>query len=283
MTARRRRISRYAVAFLAGVVVAGVVSVALGASPLFVTSNSDGTQIYSARPTGVGLPLVGATGTQGAGEYSSALKSYHDSGAYGEDLKTVDDQARTYLGKRVRKLRKAAKKRCRRAHHRGASGAALERACTKPRPALVLDIDETSLSNYANLSATNFSGATGALAIGVIAGNEPVIRPTLDLFNFARSQGVFLFFITGRPSDIPLVATQTQANLLSAGYSNWKGLEMKPSSEKTLAFKSGKRAEIESSGFHIVANVGDQESDLEGGHADRAFKLPNPFYFIGDS
>jgi len=30
-----------------------------------------------------------------------------------------------------------------------------------------------------------------------------------------------------------------------------------------------------------VVNMGDQESDLTGGHADRAFKLPNPFYFIG--
>jgi hypothetical protein len=31
-----------------------------------------------------------------------------------------------------------------------------------------------------------------------------------------------------------------------------------------------------------VVNLGDQESDLDGGHAERAFKLPNPFYFISD-
>jgi hypothetical protein len=35
-------------------------------------------------------------------------------------------------------------------------------------------------------------------------------------------------------------------------------------------------------GYDIVVNAGDQESDLEGGHADRAFKLPNPFYFVSD-
>jgi len=29
-----------------------------------------------------------------------------------------------------------------------------------------------------------------------------------------------------------------------------------------------------------VANVGDQLSDLAGGHAGRDFKLPNPFYHI---
>lgn len=32
--------------------------------------------------------------------------------------------------------------------------------------------------------------------------------------------------------------------------------------------------------YHIVANVGDQQSDLTGGYADQDFKVPNPFYFI---
>jgi hypothetical protein len=29
-----------------------------------------------------------------------------------------------------------------------------------------------------------------------------------------------------------------------------------------------------------VLNMGDQLSDLEGGYAERTFKLPNPFYWI---
>jgi HAD superfamily, subfamily IIIB (Acid phosphatase) len=33
-------------------------------------------------------------------------------------------------------------------------------------------------------------------------------------------------------------------------------------------------------GYDIVANFGDQFSDLEGGHADRTFKMPNPNYFL---
>ena len=37
---------------------------------------------------------------------------------------------------------------------------------------------------------------------------------------------------------------------------------------------------IESQGYDIVANVGDQLSDLEGGFADRTFKLPNPMCFL---
>ena len=40
------------------------------------------------------------------------------------------------------------------------------------------------------------------------------------------------------------------------------------------------RGSRRSSGFTILVNVGDQDSDLAGGHARRAFKLPNPMYFI---
>ena len=29
-----------------------------------------------------------------------------------------------------------------------------------------------------------------------------------------------------------------------------------------------------------MANVGDQFSDLEGGFSDRAFKMPNPMYYL---
>jgi hypothetical protein len=45
-------------------------------------------------------------------------------------------------------------------------------------------------------------------------------------------------------------------------------------------FKAPKRREIEAQGYEIVLNMGDQESDLEGGYAERTFKLPNPFYWI---
>jgi HAD superfamily, subfamily IIIB (Acid phosphatase) len=30
----------------------------------------------------------------------------------------------------------------------------------------------------------------------------------------------------------------------------------------------------------VVVNIGDQDSDLDGGAAKRAFKLPNPMYYI---
>lgn len=46
-------------------------------------------------------------------------------------------------------------------------------------------------------------------------------------------------------------------------------------------FKTAAREKIENGGVYtIIANVGDQDSDLAGGHAERTFKVPNPFYFI---
>jgi predicted secreted acid phosphatase len=48
----------------------------------------------------------------------------------------------------------------------------------------------------------------------------------------------------------------------------------------TIQYKSGTRAYIESQGYDIVANFGDQFSDLLGGFGDKTFKMPNPNYYL---
>ena len=48
----------------------------------------------------------------------------------------------------------------------------------------------------------------------------------------------------------------------------------------TIQYKSGTRAYIESQGYDIVADIGDQFSDLEGNYADKVFKMPNPNYYL---
>jgi predicted secreted acid phosphatase len=144
--------------------------------------------------------------------------------------------------------------------------------------AIVLDIDETSLSNYSAINADNFT-------FGVNSQGEAVnkigvaIKPTLDLFNAAKKAGVAVFFITGRGE---AVRQPTTENLQEQGFSGWEGLTLKPAGTTltTVAYKSAARATIEQQGYRIIANVGDQYSDLAGGHEDKAFKLPNPFYFL---
>ena len=48
----------------------------------------------------------------------------------------------------------------------------------------------------------------------------------------------------------------------------------------TDEYKSATRQYIESLGYDIVANFGDQYSDFNGGFEDKTFKLPNPSYFL---
>ena len=108
-----------------------------------------------------------------------------------------------------------------------------------------------------------------------------VIPPALDFFNAAIAKNVAVFFITGRTD------SQRQAtlwNLDRAGFQGWAGLRTRPDNDHNksiVPFKSGERKNIEeNSGYKIIANVGDQESDIDGGHTECGFKLPNPFYFI---
>ncbi len=229
----------------------------------------------SIRPTGVGLPQIGEQATVGASDLASSLRSYHDGGQYESDLRAVDSQAQTFMLRQAKALRQKRKRQCSRKGGKKKSRAAA--SCKPPKLAIVLDIDETSLSNYTQLELNNFGNASGALAVAAIGGNSPAIAPTLDLYRRARAAGISVFAITGRPT---LVETQTRQNLNNAGYTDLAGIFFKPASDAVIPFKSGERAALEAQGYRIVANVGDQESDLAGGHADRSFKLPNPFYFI---
>jgi len=202
------------------------------------------------RPTGVGLPDIGATSTVGASELASALVKYHDSGEYESDLTSVDAAAQSYLGA-----------------HLGSG-----------KPAIVLDIDETSLSNYVGLLASGFT-AEGTV-ITAVSASGTAIAPTLALYHDAIAHHVAVFFITGRP---PQIQEITETNLRNVGYDEgWNAAYFKPTEADTEQFKSSTREAIKKSGYRIVVNVGDQQSDLDGGFAQQDFKLPNPFYFIPD-
>jgi hypothetical protein len=108
---------------------------------------------------------------------------------------------------------------------------------------------------------------------------DPPLAPILDLYRESQRLGVKVFFVTGRRTAL---AERTRATLAAAGYVNPDGFYFRPESdrERSLApFKTGARREIARQGFQIIANLGDQASDLAGGYAERAFKIPNPFYY----
>ena len=134
----------------------------------------------------------------------------------------------------------------------------------------------------ANIVGRKPTAPCGALAWDRLEA-APAIEPTLALFKSAKALGLTVFFITGRHECERDVTAQ---NLMKAGYVGWdpKYLLMEPDTMHVASaadFKAPERKWIEDKlGYTIVANVGDQWSDLAGGHAERGFKLPNPFYHI---
>jgi len=105
----------------------------------------------------------------------------------------------------------------------------------------------------------------------------------LELYNFAKSKGIALFFITGRPEKQRQL---TIDNLREVGYEGWTDLILQPDTvpgENRMparTFKPRNRQAIEKRGYRIVLSIGDQASDLAGCCAERVFKLPNPFFLV---
>jgi predicted secreted acid phosphatase len=125
------------------------------------------------------------------------------------------------------------------------------------RPAIVLDIDNTSLETHFQVFPPT-----------------PAVKPTLELAQYAHSKGAAIFFVTARPDLIEFI---TKTNLQSVGYPV-TGLYQRGLGDlfgDTAEFKTAKRAEIEGRGYTIIANIGNNTTDLVGGHAERTFKLPD--------
>lgn len=209
----------------------------------------DPTPVVEFYDGGSGLPNLGSVTGYNAGDWESVLRAFHDNGIYAARIAQIDDLAAAFLAYQGDRKR-----------------------------AIVLDIDETSLSNYSAIDSDDFT--FGASRQGQVVNEIGVaIQPTLDLFNLAKDKGIAVFFISERRES---GRDHTTSNLLREGYSGWTQLILKPdaSTQSTVEYKSGAREALEQQGYRIIASVGDQYSDFAGGHAGIGFKLPNPFYFL---
>jgi acid phosphatase len=153
---------------------------------------------------------------------------------------------------------------------------------TGERLAIVLDIDETSLSNYCEMKREDYGYISTLYNAWEVSPEADVALPgTLRLYRKAQAAGMEVFFITGRPEE---QRTATVRNLEAAGYTGWKGLALRKGVQKglpTVQYKSEERRKIVNAGYRIVMSVGDQWSDLNGEpRADISVKLPNPFYYL---
>ena len=191
------------------------------------------------------------------------IDAYISSGRYDQDVDKVVQQARQYLEMRAK------------------SG--------ESKLAVVLDIDETSLSNWPAYKVNGYAritngecdldkGPCGLRAWQAMGKSQP-IRATLAFARRAKELGVAVFFITGRPANLQ---EATERNLRDAGY-EFNGVLLQPPNshfESAADFKAPERKKLEEQGWHIILTMGDQNSDLAGGHAEKTFKLPNPVYYL---
>ena len=187
------------------------------------------------------------------------LIQYHDSGQYMQDINAQVAQAMTYVQQRV----------------------ADNNILAQPKKlAIVFDIDETILSNYPDMFNMNFGGTLKAMTDAEAKASDPAIAPTVSLYQYAQKNNIAVFFVTGRKE---FLRPSTIKNLQKTGLGIWTGLYMKPNNyaqASVVPYKSGARAKIVAMGYDIILNIGDQNSDLAGGYADKDIKLSNPYYLI---
>ncbi|MFB7231320.1 HAD family acid phosphatase [Streptomyces fimicarius] len=127
------------------------------------------------------------------------------------------------------------------------------------KQAIVLDIDNTALE-------THFHPFWEL--------PTPAVADVRELARYADARGVAVFFVTARPG---IIHSLTDWNLKKAGYPV-DGLYVRSLPdlfEEVSAYKTEQRAAIEAKGYKIIANIGNNTTDIVGGHAERGFKLPD--------
>ena len=119
-----------------------------------------------------------------------------------------------------------------------------------PKLAIVLDIDETSLSNWVVMKHDDFGYITNDSNWCVSLRCGTAIVGTLRLFREAERDKVAVFFITGRPEN---QRADTEANLKAVGYDHWEELFLRPEdhpkSQTVSEYKSGDRGKIVGKGY----------------------------------
>lgn len=186
-----------------------------------------------------------------------AVRAYHDDGAYQRDLAQVATWAITWIERR----------------------AAL--AHPEERLAVVMDVDETVLSNYPHMDERDFGYVPAEWVDWVDRAMAPAIEPMKRVFTAAREHDVAVIFLTGRTT--PDERDGTIGNLARVGLGDYERIIFRgPEDTAPTAAerKRIRRQQLEAEGWTIIASLGDQGSDLAGGHAERIFKLPNPFYRV---
>src|SRR4051794_19086357 len=233
-------------AFAGALVVSSPAMAQLAPPPKLIVTRIDRVPMVELYDGGGGLPYLGSSTSYNAGDWENTLRAYADNGkddsVYMHQIAQVDAVAQKTIDRVARRAKAVTARAARRAKHGHGHGHGNHGRKAK-KLALVLDIDETSLSNYSAIATDNFTFGPASQAE---ATNEvgTAIKPTLQLFDDAKARGVAVFFITGRGE---ASRAHTESNLTREGYSGWKQLYLKPagSTLTTVAYKTASREDIE--------------------------------------
>jgi predicted secreted acid phosphatase len=263
-----RKSLRAAAVGAACVVAAGAIYGAGAATAGQSTANS------THEPYNIGLLVKDIDTYYGATLDANGVYQASATSPYAKDLAALDKAAKKYIDQAARKAR-----------HKG------------DKPAVVFDIDDTLLLSLDYEKKTNYTYNSTTWAEYVAKADRPAVFGSPELVQYAKSKGVEVFYNSGLKESQRAAAVENLKKVgadinLDAAHMFLKDAANPPSylsacatpnnwTCTTVQYKSGTRKHIEQDlGYDIVANFGDQYSDLDGGYANRTYKLPNPTYFV---
>jgi hypothetical protein len=150
------------------------------------------------------------------------------------------------------------------------------------RPAIVFDVDETALTSVPRGRECGFKFIPELEHLWIVSASTPANPGVLRLFRWVQENlpEVEIFFLSGRRKK---EYHATQFNLKREGFFPYSRLIVKDEADQnvtTAQYKLEQRRELEEQGYSIVATIGDQWSDFDGGHSGYVVKLPNYLYTI---
>ena len=148
----------------------------------------------------------------------------------------------------------------------------------KNNSAVVFDVDETALDNYALAKSMGFGYVYKMNKEWNAEMKSPAFKPVKELYDYLLERGVHIIFLTGRNFT---EYEATYQNLKNVGYTVFDTLITQIGDEtkmKSRDFKSSKRVFLTNEGYDIIGTVGDQWSDLRGEDHGIQVKIPNYLY-----
>lgn len=145
---------------------------------------------------------------------------------------------------------------------------------------VVFDIDDTLLSNQLLIDSDHGYKLDRVIGYQRLS-KLPLISEQKEMYDWCIKNNISVVFITFRCESERL---QTIKNLKQQNISKWEKLILFPEpcdyqSISAKEYKTKERKKLTEAGYHIIAAVGDQYSDIHGGYTDLAIKLDDPGYY----